>query len=172
VSDYLGTDEAVDADKTKEFFETYWFPYFNSPMVLTNPYSGNSIYDINGNRVGISIYTDYALGRVLFSTQDGTVYNVWVMSWKRDEEGNNLNIPLYNTYQQVIIDINGQKGPNRYGKDIFIFAINFNNNVVKANCQGKDMVYINNNCNINGSGACCAAKIIKDGWQIKDDYPW
>ena len=29
------------------------------------------------------------------------------------------------------------------------------------------------NCkNKNNDGQTCAAKIINDGWQIKEDYPW
>ena len=28
------------------------------------------------------------------------------------------------------------------------------------------------NCKKNSSGQYCAAKIMQDGWEIKDDYPW
>jgi len=168
VSDFLQTGETVDADKTKEFFETYWFPYFNEPMVVKHLYPRDLIYDIKGNSAGISVYTDYSVGRVLFSTQDGTIYNVWVMGWSKNDEGN--NVAQYTNNQLIYVDINGLKGPNRYGKDIFRFFINFNNNVVKSDCDNYIMTDINQNC--NNSGICCSGKIIKDGWQITDTYPW
>ena len=31
---------------------------------------------------------------------------------------------------------------------------------------------IDDNCSKSGSGFMCAAKLIHDGWQMKDNYPW
>ncbi len=70
----------------------------------------------------------------------------------------------------VIVDINGIKPPNTYGKDVFKFDINFEKGVVKPICSNDETDDINQNC--KNSGSCCAAKIIRDGWEISDDYPW
>lgn len=67
----------------------------------------------------------------------------------------------------TIVDLNGAKGPNRFGRDVFRFD----------RIKGVGFVpsgYNSNNidCSTQSSGAGCATKIIRDGWQIKDDYPW
>jgi hypothetical protein len=85
----------------------------------------------------------------------------------------------------VYIDINGQNKPNTYGKDIFRFlyimyygspthSLNGkfipgggNMNVIALIADGDE-----SNCNKNAAGLYCAGLIMKQGWQITDDYPW
>ena len=65
---------------------------------------------------------------------------------------------------QFAVDINGPlKGPNSYGKDVFdcIYLFKSVNSLTSPS-------YI---CTLT-DGGYCAGKIIYDGWQIKDDYPW
>ena len=31
---------------------------------------------------------------------------------------------------------------------------------------------VNQNCSTTGAGTYCAAKIVRDGWKINDDYPF
>lgn len=63
----------------------------------------------------------------------------------------------------TIIDINGPKGPNQFGRDVFRFNRE----------KGKGFVPDrNDDCNKNAGGVGCAKKIMEDGWEIKDDYPW
>ncbi len=85
-------------------------------------------------------------------------------------------------YAVVFIDVNGQKGPNTLGKDVFSFEYLIDCLVPRLN--GKFVpkhVDLNRAtltsdtggmCNRNQSGDACPALIMKDGWQIKDDYPW
>lgn len=90
----------------------------------------------------------------------------------------------------MIVDVNGKKKPNQLGRDLFIFFLNpENGSFVPSN-------YI---CIINPEGVCfdtyattredlkklcgaeggshtpdtnsCAALIMYDGWEIKEDYP-
>lgn len=90
-----------------------------------------------------------------------------------------------NTHVHLTFDLNGEKYPNTYGKDIFIvtmtakafkdswhnisapglymFGHGLNENDLKLNSLG---------CSKNGSGLMCGEKILMDGWQIKKDYPW
>ena len=168
----LSKNERTNANEFKQFLETYWFPYLSEPIVANRTFYGTSLpYTLlNGFGDGISITTDYSVGRVLFSTQDGTIYFVRVGKFKEVQNGI-LNF-VYLDYMSVTVDINGINPPNMYGKDVFLFYVNFNNNIVKPYCATNSTDYINNNCKKNNIGDCCADKIIRDGWQIKDDYPW
>jgi len=85
---------------------------------------------------------------------------------------------------QVYVDINGDKKPNKLGRDIFIFwffvrykesSADYSGQFQPAGCMYSRTGMMSNsdgNCNKNQSGGRCGALIMKDGWQIKDDYPW
>jgi len=88
-----------------------------------------------------------------------------------DHAGNNENAMV------VYIDINGNKKPNKKGKDIFYYRYNFSNGQITPDGLGytrDEMVSKSNrySCTTSGSGNLCAALIMKDGWRIADDYPW
>lgn len=68
-----------------------------------------------------------------------------------------------------VVDINSERsGFNMLGKDTFFFEMLPNGNLVGitdgAPCTMEDY---NKSLNIT-----CANKIIEDGWEMKDDYPW
>ena len=84
-------------------------------------------------------------------------------------------------------DVNGDKGPNEYGRDIFSFMVNGSfghidekltavyvdacscNYNKKANeCSREEMKTL---CNGAKSRGCCTLLIQSDGWEIKNDYP-
>lgn len=96
----------------------------------------------------------------------------------------------------VFIDLNGAKKPNMLGKDVFSFVLvenaagtynpgvgdtagrikiggfypdgyglNLRGGSYPYRGCGKDVTY-------DFAGAYCGMKIIQDGYQIKDDYPW
>ncbi len=83
-----------------------------------------------------------------------------------------------------IIDINGSKGPNVVGRDVFWFTFygsgnsettpagvkttNANNGKFVPECQGYSKEDLKNYCNEYGS--CCAAYIMANGWKVPDDY--
>jgi prepilin-type N-terminal cleavage/methylation domain-containing protein len=167
---------AVSADKTKEFFNTYWLPYFKSPNIAKDGKSLYSdlapYYSLNGNRSNTkAYYTSYGGARILYSTADGFIMYVEIMDWSRDENGN--QIAIYYPTADVIVDINGLKGPNTWGRDVFKFKVNFEKNKVIPTGMDYTTETINSNCSKNSSGGSyCAAKIVKDGWKIADDYPW
>ena len=86
------------------------------------------------------------------------------------------------------VDINGYKKPNRFGRDLFFLCISKEKNtVIPHYVNDHESVFVtrtreelkngtgtyNYNCNkTNGRGMWCGALIMRDGWQIKDDYPW
>lgn len=165
-----GTD--VNADTTKEFFNTYWLPYFKGANVLTtSPYKEEMPYFRNdGNRFANQIMTAYSYGRILFTAADGVIYYINIMYWNdSNEETGEVLDPKYGTTQAVIFDINGTQGPNKLGRDIFRVEINYTkNSVVPYGIS--DIGRINSNCKAEGN--YCFAKIVRDGWKIADDYPW
>lgn len=174
----ISTKDAVDANTVKNFFEIYWQPYLNAPTSAKN---GESFYQsngfvykyLNGNIRDMGVLTSYANGRILFQTYDGTIYFLWMMVWEtiKDDDGNIISqTPKYDSKQTVYVDINGTNNPNTFGKDIFIFVIDFDHNNVKP--YGYNTNNINDHCSKSSSGFYCAAKIMADGWKIKDDYPW
>ena len=176
-SDFLPVGNDLDAEKVEQFFNTYWFPYFKSPMVAKNNKSfypntqnADSYKLLNGSPSGMSFATIYKNGRVMFSTQDGTIYTVWIMNWRHNSDG--ISTAEYGSYYNVYVDINGVKNPNKFGKDVFKFKIWPEKNVVKPDCLDMSAQLLNINCGKTGNGECCAAKIMRDGWKISDDYPW
>ena len=163
---------SVTADNTKEFFDKYWLPYLNNPKVSPNgiyPYGKGIAYTSrDGRPYDTNIYTYYWHGRIFFTTSEGISYFVICMYWDTDTNGN--TVAKFNTYQTVFVDLNGTKPPNTFGKDVFYFTISFTENVVRPNGYNTSKSTINATCQT--TGLYCAAKIIADGWKIKDDYLW
>ena len=179
---YFSTSEEIDPDVMKKFFNTYWKPYFNSATVTAehkNPFNNgqnNGAYtNMNNTHLDIATYTNYSAGRVFFTTNDGTAYFLIMVKWVPvyDDDGNKISSLFnYAATQNVYADINGIKPPNIIGKDVFMFIVDFDKNIVRANGYDKTNDEINTNCSHSGTGAYCAAKIMQDGWTIADDYPW
>lgn len=84
----------------------------------------------------------------------------------------------------ILVDINGDANPNIMGRDVFyyIYWVYVNSTPSKS---GSFIAYggdwskyniINTNagyaCRKGETGELCAALIMKDGWQISEDYPW
>ncbi len=83
-----------------------------------------------------------------------------------------------------LIDINGSKGPNVNGRDVFWFTfygagnshttsegvttMNANNGKIVPQCSTNTME--DNKAACNESGGCCADVIMANGWKVPDDY--
>lgn len=104
--------------------------------------------------------------RVTFQLTDGSLIVLGIYS--TDSAGEKYN------WQDVIVDINGKNNPNRFGRDVFYFVKTSEKSAkgFLPRCYNKSSDEINAECSKNGTGMCCAAKIIGDGWQIRDNYPW
>ena len=82
------------------------------------------------------------------------------------------------------VDMNGDKGPNRNGRDVFHFAFTkdgFHGYSHFGSKPGKNrynMTGAYGGCNRNAccsfarAGGGCSTMIMYDNWQIKKDYPW
>ncbi len=81
-----------------------------------------------------------------------------------------------NYWYFVAIDINGPKEPNIAGKDLFLFSINKKGFIEpRGNTLSYDELSSkskNGSCNKESftGGGFCAAKIIRDNWEIKYDW--
>ena len=85
-------------------------------------------------------------------------------------------------YAYYAVDINGEKGPNTIGVDMFVFIISHTREGMEA--RGGVVGMYNGNSrtrashldlcktNAGAAGMHCGDLIMLDGWQIKDDYPW
>lgn len=74
--------------------------------------------------------------------------------------------------QALFVDINGDKKPNIVGRDIFAFVLMSENGRWVPAGYGYSQDKINASCSKTGNGVFCSSKLVSDGWQIKDDYPW
>ena len=179
VNAFLKSNEAVSAARTEQFFDKYWIPYLKSIVVSPDgvcPYSVFKPYlYLNGTLCDVSVFTRYSAGRIFFTNSDGVVFFIvtTVSDYVYDEEGNLVQQNVkYGDVQQVYVDLNGVNGPNKHGKDIFRFVIDFSKNNVEPYGYQYSKSYLDQNCSEIGTGIYCMAKIIRDGWKIADDYPW
>ena len=170
-----------DAYNTKQFVETYLTPYLNNIKIInsyTNVYKDWKSFD--GTKFTTNLLETYSLS-------DGTILG---FNYRTSDN------PLF-FYIRIYVDLNGQRGPNRIGRDIFVFSLfknvlNGSNQISSTtvmpgsneDCGNGNVHYRMdrdtlttsgcNTCKIDhtGYGVACAALIMKDGWEIKDDYPW
>lgn len=161
-------------DMQNAFVDTYIIPYFN---ILKDCGVNNSNNCRNYYRTSIdkkSWNMPMLHGRS-FITTDGMVYDVKGDNGSvTDDDGNTKYISVERFL--IFVDLNGQKGPNIMGRDVFAMHVDKNGNVsLWGKGENRDKLK-------NGSGwACnssttsrlyCGALIQQDGWQIKDDYLW
>lgn len=103
-----------------------------------------------------------------------------------------VNYSNHGHFHYIFYDINGDKKPNKWGRDIFVFNFGYSENFKfslntdlnhpnspNASWRDKQLNDSNGACNkaqtsVNGyyAGFSCGAIIQYDGWEIKDDYPW
>lgn len=161
-----------NAEDTVTFINKYLSPYLSimkKPTTSDVGHWNKNFYYLNGNE------TSYE--------------NYWVRYYLND--GISITSTFYNDgcqYLRLRIDINGDKKPNIFGKDIFAiyYYISCSWGQDYDKVIGKfapDRLYAtreeirsnpNYGCNKTGtqSGGYCTALIMKDGWRIADDYPW
>ena len=76
-------------------------------------------------------------------------------------------------WDAYLIDINGSSAPNKLGRDVFIAEFQINN-FLRGGAKSSLLMFTPNvgyTCRADRRDGCFA-KIVQDGWQIKDDYPW
>jgi len=122
--------------------------------------------------------------RVSYNGQKVIVLNSGAIIYSTDSA---LSTPV--TTRCYTVDINGLRGPNKYGRDAFFLCLDGERGRIiphqlrdgepptTERTRDQLLNYSDGNYNYrcnktSGRGMWCAAVIMKDGWQIKDDYPW
>ena len=173
-------DKELYHTNIKKYVETYYLPYINGEMSVNWVNKKYTIYNLNGipryNYAGFANNYD-----VMLKTADGQLF-----IFHSTSEGQ--------SYLWIFADISGTKGPNRIGRDIFVFdgrdygsndkyLVHFwgqfwgrnelmNDNVTENVHNSRGYGCSKKNKYGYYAGFYCGALIIQDGWKISDDYPW
>lgn len=157
-----------DITDVEAHFNLYYKPYFNGIQICKTAedcgYKKDQPWkNLTGSTVTWSLKSSDT--RVFFILNDGTA--VFIPRKTTNAQG----APSYVNF--IYVDINGYLSPNVIGRDVFIFVMD-NKNTLRPYCYSETQSDINSKCTKNTGGItnCCTAKIMADGWKIKDDYPW
>lgn len=174
----------ADPQETIKFLKTYIVPYLNIAKTCELNTGVDCFRNIKSpSGTGYHSWSSYKVNLVKYFLSDGT--GIYFGSKSTNACGGLI---------EVLADINGLKAPNVMGKDVFSFFIiqNACSPVNRGDGNLSDKVSIGgvypDGFNTNGShypyrgcgkdvtygraGDYCGMKIIKDGYEIKDDYPW
>ena len=104
------------------------------------------------------------------------------MATLRFVDGSQMSVKVGACYD-IWYDINGEKGPNEKGRDIFVFILcknggcNFNSNQVRGMyCQPNGEPFptheqLIDNCKDRNSGLYCTILLEQNGYEFPKDYP-
>ena len=153
-----------------DFYKKYLGKYLKTTAVCEDTdtsicWGGNKTKTLNGS------YFTGDNKQISFKLADGTIIRL--------EKQNDLHIHLW-------VDINGQKEPNTFGRDIFVLTMvgdAFKDDYQIIPRAGlymfghgltREEVRTTNSqaCTKTKRGTTCGELILMDGWEIKDDYPW
>ncbi len=154
--DYSGENRA------KIYMEKYFIPYIKSNN------QGKTLQELKDET---NYYIYYVNGKQLVGRYTSETYNIFL------ENGmlvNSAAVPGI----MFFVDLNGLKGPNILGNDIFIFNppdLRSTTNMVRPLIGGNEKYctpgYMTRpNRPTSYAGFSCAFEIIKNGWKIPDDY--
>lgn len=158
--EYWSTGYSNGTQDVHEYYEKYWYPRFkvlkSCETFSACGYKSNNPYKtISGGAHGHT-YTARNV-RVPFIIADGTSISISIQAGEGAYDSS------------VYIDLNGSKEPNMFGIDVFAF-VRLAGKGIMPSCYAATNSYVENDCKNNGY--CCTAKIVRDGWEIKDNYPW
>ena len=159
--------ECYEYDCIAPFVEQYYLPYFQGAKIVKS--SDMPDYKMLLNEDGSQLFAGIKLYLLL---NNGVILAFFA------------NIP--NGYIWLLADINGQKGLNKMGRDVFVFdAYNFygigykikfwgalyqdNDILTTASPHGYGCYKTNNQKYRN---FYCGRLIEVNGWKIPDNYPW
>ena len=162
-----------------EFFEFYLKPYMATINNVKRESNKDYLeYTRPNGRPSSDIVAFFDPNTKIITLTDGTTFFLT----------SNRNIHNL-TYKGIQIDINGYKKPNRVGKDYFSFVLHKEYGLIPYGMNGSNNIdtsftiherskmisdphYGCNRDNGAGAGLYCAALIMHDNWEIRDDYPW
>ena len=156
------TQECYAYECSAPFVEQYYLPYFQgAKIVKTSDMPDYIMFEFKGHRFpGMYLYLILNNGVILSFFPNTPSGYIWLFA-----------------------DINGQKGPNKPGRDVFVFdAYNWLQKGYKIKFWGvsydKDKLIKSSQygCNRenddNYKNFYCGALIEASGWEIPENYPW
>lgn len=157
-NEWVDPSASLSTESVKQYVYKYWLPYLK--IIRECSKSGDCAYtrcySPDGKTAGLEMTGSNRYSLIL---SDGTFIAFVPFSWDGDNH-------LWGESQRFYIDLNGVKRPNTLGKDVFVLEVNLKKHTIRGFGNA-------NSCKRNDkSGQACAAKIIRDGWKIVDDYPW
>ena len=170
--DDLGEPSAQEAYNmgSEQYFQTYWAPYIKTALMCTTyqqcGYKKAAPWILANNQ---EVTTGVVVPgrRATFYTSDGFLYVIFTaMGSLTSETGDEA-------FHNVIVDLNGAEGPNKFGRDVFYLTRVEKDGagIQTLGMNGSDRV-VNENCSSSGTGYYCAEKIRRAGWEIDKSYPW
>lgn len=153
---------------TKEWFQTYMAPYLKTEKVCYNSsgcwHKKSEVRDLSGNLprwvgdagIGYNIIT-FVIAKGSYFDIDGV---------EASEAKSMFGINTDNQALVFYFDANGDRKPNRIGKDIYIMGFT-DKGLVPAGSD-KTRSEVEQNC-LNGNGYWCLSYIMQNGWQISDE---
>lgn len=152
----------------KDWFQTYMAPYMKTEKVCYNTtgcwHKKGESKTLNGAAPYYETNAGIGIQIVTFVTAKGAYFDIDGFS-SQDMK----NLFGINTSNQGLIfyfDANGDRKPNRIGKDIYIMAFP-DKGLVPAGSD-KTRSEVEQNC-FKGNGYWCLSYIMQNGWQISDE---
>lgn len=169
-TDWSAADPYYSRANILTFWQTYFFPYLKISKICDSA-DGSDFYDCWSSDIK-------NLDGTLYSATDvNTAYNLTFIL----ADGATVYTASAPNYGSIYVDINGKSKPNVLGKDVFRLDFGYNG-LNGLHIDGYDRTRSDilngtppnaiNSCNKAYRGTMCGSVIQKDGWQIKDDYPW
>ncbi len=166
-SEWETTEPSSTYDDNLKYFETYWKPYLRIvKMCKTMAECG---YDITGYATLANRNTFNYYGQA--SNVPGFIYGDGTYAYLRPYSYNSTS-DNPQLFQMLLIDLNGPKKPNIIGRDVFQFQINISKGVISGFGDKNNCTISKINNNVSENPRSCGQKILSDGWEILDDYPW
>ncbi len=172
--------------QTKEFVDTYMLPYLSVAKNCGYETEGDCHFEYAnlGTSSNKTVFGDKVYKLIL---NDGSVLLIECTKSNVNirQDSGYVSVPL--RFASIAVDINGQKGPNVYGKDIASFLyliladyrsvgrVDYSGQFLPTGLAFESLGELNRSTLLTHCktyGTSCIGLIMYDGWQIKDDYPW
>ena len=157
----------------EDYFNKYWAPFLKYSTYCNTPmdcgYKSRFFKQLDGETNPFQM-TNAA--NFTFQTNEGFVYSIQIRGFWSGYPYFNGTVGTDGAIA-IVVDLNGSKGPNTFGKDVFyLVGSNFEDKGIQPFGYQKTNEAINEDCSKSGTGRYCAEKIKRAGWEIGKDYPW
>ena len=157
----------------KDYFNKYWAPFLKYSTYCNTPmdcgYKSRFFKQLDGENYSFQM-TNAA--NFTFQTNEGFVYSIQIRGFWDGYPYFNGTVGTNGTIA-IVVDLNGSKGPNTFGKDVFyLTGSNFEDIGIQPYGYQETNDVINEDCSKSGTGRYCAEKIKRAGWEIDKGYPW